>query len=166
MKLKLLLALAAHWQGSRPPLRSRRRLRRAAESTAWASRRPERRPAPSTGTSTGKKDDDGNEHHGNSSCQRVELRGTNGSGSGRAHGDEGEQQRLVPSRQAGALTVPAGSTVGATACVDATGTLTLRSLVVKPPAPPATTTTTTTTTSNTAKAPRFAPQLAPLIDAV
>ena len=33
------------------------------------------------------------------------------------------------------LTVPAGSTVGATACVDSAGVLTLRSLVVKRPAP-------------------------------
>ena len=109
----------------------------------------------STGTTTtGKKDDDGGKHHGNgsSTCQRVELRGTNGSGSvaftvtQASHGGSGLGGKQVT------LTVPAGSAVGATACTDAAGMLTLRSLVVRPPAATPTTTT-TTTTSNTTKAP-------------
>jgi hypothetical protein len=103
----------------------------------------------STGTTTGTTT--GEHHRGNSSCQRVELRGT-GSGSvaltvtkANEHGSS-----LVGSQVT--LTIPTGATVGATACTDAAGsTLTLRSLVVKPPvvAP----TTTTTTTSNTEKEP-------------
>jgi len=108
-----------------------------------------------TGTSTGATTGTttGEHHHGNgspSSCQRVELRGTNGSGSVAlvvTHASNGGSSLV--GKQA-TLTVPAGSTVGATACVDAAGALTLRSLVVRPAAPA---TTTTTTTSNTIKAP-------------
>ena len=124
----------------------------------------------STGTSTGKKDDgDHGGHHGNASCQKVELRGTNGSGS--------VTLLVAKANNAGAslvgkqvtLNVTASSTVGATACVDAAGVLTLRSLVVRPPAAaPTTTTTTTTTTTNSntksAVAALAPPQLAPLIE--
>ncbi|HVN62230.1 MAG TPA: hypothetical protein VMT59_13275 [Gaiellaceae bacterium] len=98
-----------------------------------------------TGTTTGG-------HHGNSSCQRVELRGTNGSGSvALTVAKASSSGSLLVGKQV-TLTVPAGSTVGATACTDAAGALTLRSLVVKPPV--AAPTTTTTTASNTTKAPR------------
>ena len=110
-----------------------------------------------TGTTTGKKkDDDGDRHHGNSSCQRVELRGTNASGSVALMVTRANSKGSSLVGKQVTLTVPAGSTVGATACVDSAGVLTLRSLVVKRPVPavPTTTTTTsTTTTSNTAKGP-------------
>ncbi len=107
----------------------------------------------STGTTTGTTT--GEHHHGNgstSSCQRVELRGTNGSGSVALTVTNASNGGSSLVGKQATLTVPAGSTVGATACVDAAGALTLRSLVVKPPA--AAPTTTTTTTSNTTKAPR------------
>ncbi len=104
-----------------------------------------------TGTTTGKKDDDG--HHGNSSCQRVELRGTNASGSVALMVTKANSKGSTLVGKQVTLTVPANSTVGATACVDAGGALTLRSLVVKPPAPAPTTSTATTTTTSTTKTP-------------
>ena len=70
-----------------------------------------------TGTTTGKKDDDG--HHGNSSCQRVELRGTNASGSVALMVTKANSKGSSLVGKQVTLTVPAGSTVGATACVDA-----------------------------------------------
>ena len=108
-----------------------------------------------TGTTTGKKDHDGDRHHGNASCQRVELRGANGSGSVALMVTKANSRGSTLVGKQVTLTVPAGSTVGATACVDSAGALTLRGLVVKPPAPAPTTTTTTTatTTSNTTNGP-------------
>ena len=104
-----------------------------------------------TGTTTGKKDHDGDRHHGNASCQRVELRGTNGSGSVALTVTKANSKGASLVGKQVTLTVPASSTVGATACVDAAGALTLRGLVAKPPAPAPTTT--TTTTSNTTNGP-------------
>jgi hypothetical protein len=101
-----------------------------------------------TGTTTGKHHDgDVNEHHGRSSCQKVELRGSNASGtvaftvSKASHGGSALVGKQVT------LTVPAGSALSATACTDAAGALTLRGLEVKVPHTPPTGTTNTTSHS-------------------
>ncbi len=105
-----------------------------------------------TGTSTGKKGDGEHGHHGNSSCQRVELRGTNGSGSVAFTVTKANDNGSSLVGKQVTLTVPAGSVVGAMACVDTAGALTLHGLVVMPAAAPQTTTT-TTTGANTTNAP-------------
>ena len=74
-----------------------------------------------TGTTTGKKDHDGDRHHGNASCQQVELRGTNGSGSVALMVTKANSKGSSLVGKQVTLTVPAGSTVGATACVDSGG---------------------------------------------
>jgi hypothetical protein len=102
-------------------------------------------------TTTGKHHDDGdeNEHHGNSSCQKVELQGSNASGtvaftvSQASHGGSALVGKQVT------LTVPAGSALSATACTDAAGALTLRGLEVKVPHTAPITTGTSATTTNT-----------------
>jgi hypothetical protein len=105
-----------------------------------------------TGTTTTGKHQDGNEneHHGTSSCQKVELQGSNATGtvaftvSKANHGGSALVGKLVT------LAVPAGSALSATACTDAAGALTLRGLEIKVPhTAPITTPITTGTTATT-----------------
>lgn len=97
-----------------------------------------------TGTTTGTTT--GEHHHGSSSCQRVQLAGSNGSGSVAFTVSRANHNGASLVGKQVTLTVPAGSSVGATACLDAAGTLTLRGLVIRQPKPtPAATTNTTTT---------------------
>jgi hypothetical protein len=94
----------------------------------------------------GKKDDD-HEKGDKPTCKKVELKGPNGSGTvaltvSRAnHGGSSLVGKQVT------LTIPAGATLKANACLDAAGALTLRELHVELKHPATTTTTTTTTHS-------------------
>jgi len=93
----------------------------------------------------GKKDDD-HEKGDKPKCKKVELKGSNGSGTvaltvSRAnHGGSSLVGKQVT------LTIPAGATLKANACLDAAGALTLRELHVELKHPAPTTTATTTTT--------------------
>jgi hypothetical protein len=100
----------------------------------------------------GKKDDDndGDQKRGDKpTCRKVELKGSNGSGSvaltvGKAnHGGSSLVGKQVT------LTIPAGATLKANACIDAAGALTLRELHVdlKHVTVPTTATATTGTTT-------------------
>ena len=96
-----------------------------------------------TGTTTGKH---GDGHRAKSSCQKVELRGSSASGSVAFTVTKANHDGSSLVGKQVTLTVPTGSALSATACVDAAGVLTLRSLQVKAPHPvPAARTTTTTT---------------------
>jgi len=137
MKLKLTLALVAL----------------AGFAAAFAVAAPARTGSETTGststgsTSTGSTTTGEHHHHGhgNSSCQHVELRGSNGSGSVAFTVDKASDNGSTLVGKQVTLTVPAGSSVGAIACLDAAGTLTLRGFAVFAPEAA----TTTTTTSNT-----------------
>jgi len=81
-------------------------------------------------TTTGKTGDDNEGNKNKSSCQHVELKGSNGSGNVSftvTRANHGAQDLVGKSVT---LTVPAGASVSANACRDATGKLTLRNLKV------------------------------------
>jgi hypothetical protein len=98
----------------------------------------------------GKKDDGDKEHKQGAKpkCRKVELKGSNGSGTialtvTRAnHGGASLVGKQVT------LTIPAGATVKANACLDAAGALTLRELHVDTKHVTTTTTTAATTTTH------------------
>ena len=99
----------------------------------------------SSTTTSAKHDKDAEHKNGDKpKCQKVELKGANGSGSialtvSRAsHGGSSLVGKQVT------LTIPAGAKVSANACLDASGALTLRELQVDVKHTTPTTTTTTT----------------------
>jgi hypothetical protein len=106
-----------------------------------------------TGTTTTGKHHDGdeNEHHGTSSCQKVELQGSNASGTVAFTVSKASHSGSALVGKQVTLTIPAGSALSATACTDAAGVLTLRGLQVKVPHVPPATTGTTNTTSHSYK---------------
>jgi hypothetical protein len=94
----------------------------------------------------GKKD----EHHkSNRTCENVELRGTNGSGSVAFTVAKASHKASSLVGKQVTLTVPAGATLHAKACMDASGALTLRVLKVDEHHHGSTTTTTTAGTTTT-----------------
>ena len=107
--------------------------------------------ATGTGTTTTGKHHGWGGHSGTSSCQRVELVGSNGSGSVAFTVAKASRDGSSFVGKQVTLNVPPGSSVSATACVDSAGALTLRGLTVR--LPHAAPTTTTTSTSNDPKAP-------------
>lgn len=105
-----------------------------------------------TTTSTGEhhgKGDDGDKQHGKSSCKHVELKGSNASGSVAFTVTKSNKSGSSLVGRQVTLTIPAGSSLNANACIDATGALTLRGLEVRTPHAPPTTTSTTGTTTTT-----------------
>jgi hypothetical protein len=90
-------------------------------------------------TTTGKKD--------KPKCQKVELKGSNGSGTLALTVDKANHggQSLVGKQVT--LTIPAGASVKANACIDASGVLTLRELHVEAKHVSSSTTTSATTTT-------------------
>lgn len=111
-----------------------------------------------TGTTTTGKHHDGDAHHAKSSCQIVSLRGSDASGSLAFTVTKANHNGSSLVGKPVTLTVPAGSALNATACVDAAGVLTLRGLEVRAPHAAPTTTTTTaavTTTGTTNNMLRF-----------
>jgi hypothetical protein len=98
----------------------------------------------------GKKDDDNDGEQKTADkpkCQKVELKGSNGSGSvALTVGKANRGGSSLVGKQV-TLTIPAGATLKANACMDADGTLTLRELHVDVKHVTTTTTTGTTTTT-------------------
>ena len=100
-------------------------------------------PSTTTGGQKGRKDDDKEGNGAKAHCQKVALKGANGSGSiaftvSRAnHGGSSLVGKQVT------LSLPAGATLSANACLDASGNLSLRELHVGKAAPSTTGTTTT-----------------------
>ena len=80
------------------------------------------------------------------SCQKVQLRGSNGSGTVAVTVDRANHGGASLVGKQVTLTIPAGARVQATACLDAAGALTLRGLEIKVAKSQTTTTGTTTTT--------------------
>ena len=102
------------------------------------------------GTTTGdhhKGKDDEHKQGDKPKCQKVSLKGANGSGSIALTVSRANRGGSSLVGKQVTLTIPAGATVSANACLDASGALTLRELHVD--VKHATTTTATTTTTTT-----------------